>query len=209
MCLRALICQLPIVERLVGVRAHPRLAAEDRVDPRDQLGDRERLGDVVVGAGVEAADLVALLRLRGEHDDRHGLVALAQRLAHAVAVVVGEHEVEQHAVGRPVHRGGQTLGTGAARLDLEAFELERVAEAAHDIRLVLDHEDALLRRLCRSSLPSQVLAIQIGSHSWNVAPCPGVLSTVMSPPCARAMCCTSASPMPEPRIGLSRISRAR
>src|SRR5437764_526216 len=34
---------------------------------------------------------------------------------------------------------------GAAREDLEALELERVLEAAHDIRLVLDDEDAFLR----------------------------------------------------------------
>src|SRR5678815_5132917 len=75
-------------ERLLAVADHARLAAEDRVDPRDQLGDRERLGDVVVGAGVEAADLVALLRLGGQDDDRDGLVALAQRLAHPVACLL-------------------------------------------------------------------------------------------------------------------------
>src|SRR5690606_21419475 len=53
----------------------PRLAAsrvgapEQRSHAREHLTDGEGLGDVVVGAGVEPADLVALLAARGEHHD--------------------------------------------------------------------------------------------------------------------------------------------
>jgi hypothetical protein len=146
------------IERLVGVRRHPVLAPEDRVDACDQLRDREGLRDVVVGARFEAPDLVGLLRLRREDDDRDGLVALAEGLADAVPVVVGEHQVEEDAVGRPVHRGEQALGARATRLDLEAFELERVAKAAHDVGLVLDDEDALLRALGSGR--------GLGGHVW-------------------------------------------
>ena len=42
-------------------------------------------------------------------------------------------------------RGREALGTGAARLHLESFERERIDEPAHDVGLVLDHEDPLLR----------------------------------------------------------------
>ena len=52
----------------------PRLGApQERADPRQQLRHRERLGDVVVGAGREAAHAVALLAARGQHDDRQAL----------------------------------------------------------------------------------------------------------------------------------------
>ena len=42
-----------VAQRLVGQRRPD--AAQHGADARDQLGRRERLGDVVVGAGVEAA----------------------------------------------------------------------------------------------------------------------------------------------------------
>ena len=57
-------------------------APEDRLDAREQLGDGERLGHVVVGAGVEPADLVRLLPARGQDDDRHQRVEGADLLAH-------------------------------------------------------------------------------------------------------------------------------
>src|SRR5262249_33740599 len=39
-----------------------------------------------------------------------------------------------------------------------------------------------------------------GSVMVNLLPAPGVLSTEISPPCARAMCCTSDSPNPLPFV---------
>ena len=58
-----------VSELLAGQRGpHP---AQHRADPGDQLARAERLGHIIVGAGLEAADPVALLAARGEHDDRH------------------------------------------------------------------------------------------------------------------------------------------
>ena len=70
------------------VAAHDRLARrrrrldapQRRADAGQQLLGAERLGDVVVGAGVERAHLVAFGAARREHQDRH-----ARRLAHAAA----------------------------------------------------------------------------------------------------------------------------
>ena len=56
------------------------------------------LAEVVVGAGVERRDLVALLAARREHDDRHR-GPLAQPPHHLEAVHVGQAEVEDHDVG--------------------------------------------------------------------------------------------------------------
>ena len=50
---------------------------------------------------------------------------------------------------------------------------------------------------------------KIGSVIVNVAPDPGCEVTATLPPWARAMCSTSARPMPEPRIGRSRTALAR
>ena len=120
-------------------------AAEDGADARDELADAERLGHVVVGAGVEAADLVDLLAARREHDDRHERVAAAQLLADLVAVHVGQHQVEQDRVGLLVLGEGHAVLALARGHDAEALELERVLEPEHDVRLVLDDEDGLLR----------------------------------------------------------------
>src|SRR6478752_3879818 len=46
-------------------------AAEQGPHARAELPDRERLGDVVVGAELEADDLVELVVAGGQHDDRH------------------------------------------------------------------------------------------------------------------------------------------
>src|SRR5580658_7840804 len=47
--------------------------AQQRADARQQLRHREWLDDVVVGAGGEAADPLAFLAARGQHDDRQSL----------------------------------------------------------------------------------------------------------------------------------------
>ena len=44
--------------------------AQDGLDPRDELARRERLGEVVVGAELEAEQLVELVVAGGEHHDR-------------------------------------------------------------------------------------------------------------------------------------------
>jgi hypothetical protein len=64
-------------------------AAEDGAETGDQLADAEGLGDVVVGAGVEAADLVDLLGAGGQHDDGHQAIEAAQLLADLEPVGVG------------------------------------------------------------------------------------------------------------------------
>jgi hypothetical protein len=73
--------------------------AKDRVDARHQLADGKRLGHVVVGARIQAADLVAVLRSRGQHDDRQHGIGSADLLAHREPVDVGQHQVQDHQIG--------------------------------------------------------------------------------------------------------------
>ena len=68
-------------------------AAEDRLDPRDELARRERLRHVVVGADLEPGDAVGLLVARGQHHDRHRR-ARADAPADVEAVDPGQADVE-------------------------------------------------------------------------------------------------------------------
>ena len=74
-------------------------AAQQRAHAGQQLADPERLGQVVVGAGVERADLVLLLADRRDQQDRRAQ-PVAQLPADVGAVGVGQHQVEDHQVGR-------------------------------------------------------------------------------------------------------------
>ena len=60
-------------------------AAAARPDAGHQLLGREGLGDVVVGAGFQAVDLVLLGALGGEHDDRNGAGAFVVARLRATA----------------------------------------------------------------------------------------------------------------------------
>ncbi len=89
-----------IAQRLAGERGAD--SAQHRLDAGDQLTRRKRLGDVIVGAGIEAADAVFLFAARGQHDDRDvgGTGIAAQPTAHFDARQILDHPVEQDDVGR-------------------------------------------------------------------------------------------------------------
>ena len=89
--------QIADLEHLLG-RLAGRIAAQDRLDPRDELARVERLGHVVVGAQLQPDDLVHVVAARGEHDDRQ-VALLAQSAAHFPAVELGHHQVEHEQVG--------------------------------------------------------------------------------------------------------------
>ncbi len=72
-------------------------AAELGAHAADQLADRERLGDVVVGADLEADDLVHLGVLGGQEDDRNR-AAGAHVAADVEAGLAGHHDVEDQEV---------------------------------------------------------------------------------------------------------------
>jgi hypothetical protein len=93
--------QRPDADHLLPRAGLAAVAAHDRADARDQLDRREGLGDVVVGARLEAEDLVGLLPARGDHDDRH-VLALAEGAADLDAVEAGQVEIEQHQVVLPL-----------------------------------------------------------------------------------------------------------
>src|SRR5688500_7065068 len=85
--------QIARVDGLFGRRSgtHHLGTAQRRLDAAAELAHRERLGDVVVGADLEAEDLVDLVVLGREHDDRD-LAAGPQPAADLDPVELWKHD---------------------------------------------------------------------------------------------------------------------
>ena len=120
----------------LGALAGP---AQHRLDPQHQLAGAERLGHVVVGAQLEADDPVGLGAERGQHDHRD-VAAGAQPAADLETVDPGQHQVEDHQVGRVV---AHQRGDGLAVAGLVDLVTGRAQVGDHDLahgRVVIDHQ---------------------------------------------------------------------
>ena len=137
-------CRLPIRTGAARARGRgQRLGAAD-LGPRAgrELEHAERLGDVVVGAGIEEVDFLMLGVSRRQHDDRHR-GPLANLAAHVHAGHVGQTEIEHDEVG-PRRRRRLDPGRPVRRfLDPGGDVVERVANSATNLRLVVDDEDEI------------------------------------------------------------------
>jgi len=123
-------------------RRPPRRPAPDqRAQAREQLAEVEGLGEVVVGAGVKAADTVVDVAARGEDEDRHAVAALAQRAADLEPVAAREHQVEHHHVVVPdVRVGDRRLAVGGV-VDGVALVAQAAADRAGQLRIVLNEQE--------------------------------------------------------------------
>ena len=123
--------------RPLGAGAVAARAPQHGLHAADELGDAEGLGDVVVGAGLEADDLVELGVLRREHQ-HVGVAELAHPAADLDAVDVGQPEVEDDQVervqGGRANGGLPVLGLG----DVEALLHEQGADEHPVLRSVVD-----------------------------------------------------------------------
>jgi hypothetical protein len=174
-------------------------AAERRVDARLEHEQRVRLRDVVVGAELEAEELVLLGRSRRQEDHGPLEAAIAQRLAHLVAVhpvrAVGslvQHDVEDRDVGWETLDDLERGLAAASALHVKSFPLEEFHEGREDLFLVLDKKDS------RHPWFSAELGGWAGKVSVNVLPFPSSERTAMSPPWARMMYRAIVRPMPVP-----------
>jgi hypothetical protein len=117
-------------------------AADEGLEAGVQLGEGEGLGEVVVAAGLQAADAVVELGAGTEDDDGQLVLLRAQGLDQRQPIELGEHEVNDggrvvtlpgerkaiEAVGRVVH--------GKARL------LQPAGDKGGELGIVLDDQDA-------------------------------------------------------------------
>src|SRR5688572_396821 len=135
--------ELTVMELLLDVAATlGRSAAENTLDPRDELTRVEGLGQVVVGADLEPDDLVDVLVAGGEHQDRH-----VRGLAHAAAdldpVDVRQHQVEDDQGGRLGGDVRQPSAAGRDRADVVAGVLQVQGHEGGDRGFVLHDQDRL------------------------------------------------------------------
>ena len=133
------------LDEAVAVRlGHLRLAAraaEERLDPGEQLLPAERLRDVVVGARGETADALELLGPRCEHDHRH-LGEVADPLERLVPVQLRHADVEEDEGGRRLVQLPQGRPAVGRLLDPVTRADEQLPEEDPDVLVVVDDEDS-------------------------------------------------------------------
>ena len=101
----------------------------------------ERLRHVVVGAQLEPDDRVDVVGPRGQHEDR-GRPAPADLATHLEPVDPRQHQVQDDEVRVVAGVERERLVPVASRDHREALFLEVEPEQLHDVRLVIDDEDA-------------------------------------------------------------------
>ena len=153
-----------------GLLLGRRRSAQGCAQPGQQLVHPERLRDVVVGAGVEGGDLVALALAHREDDDRNDGPA-AQAADHLDAVDSGQAEVEDDEVGVLARGDGRALPRRSARAR------RRSRARAGSSRARAGSAARRRRRGCGSFG-------RLADATTIVSPPPGVSSTSISPPIA-------------------------
>jgi hypothetical protein len=125
--------------------ARRRRAAHHGLDACQELARRKRLGDVIVGATLEAADLVLLLGSGGEQDDRNllGLLGSLQRSGQLQAAHVRQHPINQHEIRTGVDDAGAGFPAILRLAHLIARPPQAEGDHVPDRLFVLHHEDAL------------------------------------------------------------------
>ena len=111
------------------------------MQPGQQLVEGERLDQVVVRAGAEARDPVAYGAECGQHQDRRPVVDRPDPAAHLEPVDVGQHQVEDDHVVRPLGGEPDAVQPGGRHVRGHAFLAQPLLEETHELRLVLDQED--------------------------------------------------------------------
>ena len=118
------------------------LAADQGAQARFQFLDRKRLGEVVIGAGAQAGELLVERVAGGEHQHRRRLAGfLAQALAHFQAVQAREHEVEDDHVVTVLCREAITVEPVGGIVDFESPAFEVFADHFRNVAVVFDDED--------------------------------------------------------------------
>src|ERR1044071_4607548 len=100
----------------------------------------KRLGDIIVGAGIHARDLVAPPLAGGEDEHRHLALVAPPLLEHGDAIFFGQAEIEHHGVVR----FGITEKTPLLTVESGIDGISRIAQRGHELAvevwIVLDDE---------------------------------------------------------------------
>src|SRR5579872_224061 len=161
-------------------------AAQQGFDAGAELARAERFGNVAVGSQFQAHHLLGFLSLGGQHENWSAQTVAPQFAANLETIFARQHDIEQDQVKYALTRAARGGISVRDHLDLVALHLEVVLKPQGDRRFVFNHQNP------RHARPTK------GSSIVKALPSPGLLATVIAPPCAAAMWRTIASPTPEP-----------
>ena len=116
--------------------------AQHGVDAGQDFLGLKGLDDVVVGALLQAGDLVGGLPLGGEHDDR-GLALGPDLFQHRPAVHDREHDVQQHQVRAEGAEQLHRLAAVRGDLDVIALLFQIEVKKLRNVAVVLYDQDLL------------------------------------------------------------------
>ena len=111
--------------------------ARHGANAREQLLGGKRLGQIVIGAGVQALNLIGHLAFGREHDDGQSLTGGACALEHLNAIHAGHHDVQDCGVivvGEQIFERRQTVEGG---IDLVVAMLKNRGKGTGEAGFVL------------------------------------------------------------------------
>ena len=123
-------------------------AAQGTIDAQDQFAGAERLGDVIIGAELEADDLVNFLGFRGEHNDgdvaRFG-IALEDAAISSPGIFgsIKSRMISDGASLRALASRRRSIFNGH---DLKSGRAEIHDQQIDDIGLIINHHDLMLHK---------------------------------------------------------------
>ena len=113
---------------------------KNRLDARLHLKDIERLGHIIIRAVLKTEDLIHILALCGQHDDRD-IAPFTNPLADSNTVQLRKHHVQKDQIKRTRLKLGQGLFSVHGTVCLVTFLFQRIFQALQDQRFVVHQED--------------------------------------------------------------------
>ena len=155
-------------------------APDQRAQPRQQLLEVKGLGEVVVGAGVDAGDLLVPAVARGEDQHRHRAPAGAPAPEHAQAVEPRQSEIEHDRVEGFGLAQVLRVGPVAGLVDRVAGVFEPGAQLCAQQRVVLDEQDP--HRAPPAAEPRRLTAstCAVAASTLSLSSCPPACSSFTS-----------------------------
>ncbi len=124
--------------RLSG-RREGRVPAHQGAQAGEQHRWLDRLDHVVVGAGLQAEDVIEIVLLGGEYEDRQ-VRDPADLPAHLQTILSGEHEVENHHLRLEVEEGGERGITAMHLAHFETMLGKETGDQAGELLVVFDEQ---------------------------------------------------------------------
>ena len=105
----------------------------------------ERFGEVVIATCFEAAHPVRGITACGEEQHGRVVALLAQRAAHTEAVDLRQHHIQHDQTTLLILEPVERLPAIRHRVNLVPFSAEVFRDPGREVRVVLDHENAVRR----------------------------------------------------------------